>query len=303
MSQNWTRIFVVFAVTTSLLYFFEIRSGVPVQSAHQRALSSVSQQDTTSTSTRTSQQGLRSLEATVLKNVNLKEAKKGLERLLSLIYRRYELDTKRGSNFFRTANNLDKRTWDILKYKFATKMLHHNSSFLMTFGGSSVTAGHDNFYNQSYPFIFKARMLDIFSNLNINLLVHNIALGANGCVPYISCYESMGGVGPDFINWEQSYNCGRDGPVFEAAARVVGYSSNAPGVVYYSASGAWSPRGCPPSPDPVPYCAEHWSPSIAKIPEWDVTLDKVNEEREALFKFNSAKPSSHRYVYLLQHFN
>ena len=74
----------------------------------------------------------------------------------------------------------------------------------MIFGGSSVTAGHDNYFNQSYPMIFKKRMAPIFEALGIDLIVHNIAQGANSCTPYSLCYESMGGWDPDFVNWEVS---------------------------------------------------------------------------------------------------
>ena len=37
---------------------------------------------------------------------------------------------------------------DILKLKFAYKMAKQNQGYLMIFGGSSVTAGHDSYYNQ-----------------------------------------------------------------------------------------------------------------------------------------------------------
>jgi hypothetical protein len=46
-------------------------------------------------------------------------------------------------------------------------------------------------------------MQDIFELLGIELIVHNIALGANNCVPYILCYEAMGGENMDFLGWEQ----------------------------------------------------------------------------------------------------
>ena len=84
------------------------------------------------------------------------------EELISLIYNRYELGMSIGSQFMHTANNIAENTWEILKYKFAEKILTPNSTFLMIFGGSSVTAGHDNYYNQSFPFIFKKRMYPIF---------------------------------------------------------------------------------------------------------------------------------------------
>ncbi len=51
--------------------------------------------------------------------------------------------------------------------------------------------------------------------LGIDLIVHNIAQGANNCIPYTMCYESMGGKDPDFVGWEQSYNCGHSDDVFE----------------------------------------------------------------------------------------
>lgn len=131
------------------------------------------------------------------------ETKTMLKKLLSLIYNRYEFGGNYGNKFFMTSNNISPETWDILKMKLATKMLSPNATFLMTFSGSSVTAGHDNYYNQSYPYIVKKRLVDIFSSVGIDLQVHDIALGANNCSPYVLCYESMGGFDPDFLNWEQ----------------------------------------------------------------------------------------------------
>ena len=66
-------------------------------------------------------------------------------------------------------------TWDILKYKFAYKIINTKisstndtaSTFFMIFGGSSVTAGHDNYFNQSYPLVFERRMKPIFDGINI----------------------------------------------------------------------------------------------------------------------------------------
>jgi hypothetical protein len=108
------------------------------------------------------------------------------------------------------------------------------------------------------------------------------------------------------------------------------------GIVYYSASGAWSPSGvrrrhtvdnihcvlfselrgpgtgkpynarlprallltvvvlipqCPPSTDPVPYCAEEWTPQQAGLPEWNADEEAVLKMKQALFLFNEDKPS------------
>ena len=71
-------------------------------------------------------------------------------------------------------------------------------------------------------------------------------------------------------------------------------SDNTPGLVYYSASGAWSPKDCPPSTEHVPYCSDKWTPAIAGLAEWNATIEKVLLEKEMLLKFNEAKPSSSR---------
>jgi hypothetical protein len=71
----------------------------------------------------------------------------------------------------------------------------------MVFGGSSVTAGHDNQYQQSYPQVFQRRMKSIFEQLHIEFSVRNIAQGANDCYPSDLCYETMGGFDPDFLGW------------------------------------------------------------------------------------------------------
>jgi hypothetical protein len=140
--------------------------------------------------------------------------------------------------------------------------------------------------------------------------------------------------------YAQSYNCGHDDAVFEATARTAGMSANK-GIVYYSASGAWSPSGvgrrhtvdnihcvllspscrgpgtgksynarlprellltvvvlisqCPPSTDPVPYCAEEWTPQQAGLPEWNADEEAVLKMKQALFLFNEDKPSYARY--------
>mmetsp|Transcript_1648 Transcript_1648/g.2635 ORF Transcript_1648/g.2635 Transcript_1648/m.2635 type:complete len:589 (+) Transcript_1648:1216-2982(+) len=226
---------------------------------------------------------------------DLNTAKLQSKKLLSLIRNRYELNTTIGSNFFLASNNIGKHAWDILKYKFALKMTaKQNQTFLMIFGGSSVTAGHDNYYNESYPYIVKKRMSPILSALGIELIVRNIALGANNCAPYILCYESMGGMDPDFVGWEQSYNCGHDEPVFETATRIATWSANK-AMVYYSASGAWTPSDCPPSTDSPPYCSEDWTPSAAGLPEWDPSLADIMAERDLLNKFNEDHSSAARF--------
>jgi hypothetical protein len=108
--------------------------------------------------------------------IELKEAIVLAQGVLNLIRHRYELDGA-GATFFRTSNNIGPFTWDVIKYKFAKKIVGEDPTFVMVFGGSSVTAGHDNYYNQSYPFVVERRLGDILGALGVELTVHNIAQG------------------------------------------------------------------------------------------------------------------------------
>ena len=85
---------------------------------------------------------------------------------------------------------------------------------MIVFGGSSVTAGHDNKYEQSYPEIASKRLKPIFQALNISLVVYNIAQGNNACLPSDLCYGSMGVNDPDIATWEQSFYCGKDPGIY-----------------------------------------------------------------------------------------
>lgn len=176
-------------------------------------------------------------------NIDFTKVKQQTNEVGNLIYQRYQLDRQDDSHkFFLEVSNMPHYAWDIQKYKIAKKIVNPNSSYLMIFGGSSVTAGHDNYYNESYPFVFERRVASIFDSLGIKLIVRNIAQGANNCRPFDYCYESMGGGNADYIGWEQSFNCGKDKGVFELMARL-SYWYGA--VLCYFASGGWIPNNCP----------------------------------------------------------
>lgn len=172
---------------------------------------------------------------------DLEKAKTLANNVANLVYQRFEFNHSQRFQFFIEASNMPEYGWDIIKYKIAKKIVDGDSSFLMIFGGSSVTAGHDNYYNQSWPFVFERRVKPIFDALGIKLLVHNIAQGANNCRPAANCYDSMGGDNADWIGWEQSFNCGKSKDIFELMARVAYWNG---GVAYYSASGAFIPKDC-----------------------------------------------------------
>jgi hypothetical protein len=196
--------------------------------------------------------------ASTASSFDIETAEKRASELANLIYQRFEYHNNVTRQFFIEAANMPKLSWDIMKLKMAQKILGGgNSSFLMVFGGSSVTAGHDNFYNESWPEVFKRRMAPVFDAVGVELVVRNIAQGANNCRPADLCYEAMGGDNPDWIAWEQSFNCGKAKDVFELMARMASWYG---GVVFYAASGAFIPSGCAPSTDIVPWTNEHWTP-------------------------------------------
>ena len=67
--------------------------------------------------------------------------------------------------------------------------------------GSSVTAGHDNNFHDSYPLVFDSRLSAAFEAAGVQLDVRNIAQGSNDCIPSNVCYDTMGGYGADFYGW------------------------------------------------------------------------------------------------------
>jgi hypothetical protein len=217
--------------------------------------------------------------------IDYEKALRSINKVANLIYQRFEFHHTDRFQFFIESSNLPVYGWDLIKYKIAIKILSFQSqekheNYLMTFGGSSVTAGHDNYYNQSYPFVFERRMVDIFHSLGMKLLVHNIAQGANNCRPSDYCYEAMGGDNPDFIVWEQSFNCGRNKDIHELIARIAYWSG---GVAYYSASGAFLTNGCAPSTDPIYWTSEEWTPEKANITShYEITLEKATAYRKML---------------------
>eukprot|EP00976_Prorocentrum_cordatum_P091569 1188581-Prorocentrum_minimum.AAC.1 len=88
------------------------------------------------------------------------------------------------------------------------------------FGGTSVTAGHDNLYNQSYPFAFERAASCAFKAAGINLVVRNAALGANQAFQYSLCNQWMYGPDADLVFYEINAMANADGSTdYEIALR------------------------------------------------------------------------------------
>lgn len=205
----------------------------------------------------------------------IKKAIPLVQKHLNLIYHRYEMSTDLGKHMVYGITQLSPESWELQREIFINKMVTKNSQYKMIFGGSSVTAGHDNGPRQSYVYVWEDRMKPVFEALGINLVVNNIAQGANDCIPSNLCYESMGGENADFISWEQSFNCGRDSKMFELSSRWAilekGYGS-----IYFAESGGWNPSPCPESTDPTPYSSPDWTPESVHLPYWEATPAEVD---------------------------
>ena len=131
-------------------------------------------------------------------------------------------------------------------------------------------------------------------------------LGANPCIPYAFCYESMGGLDPDFLGWEQSFNCGREPSVYELAFRIGQFSKNK-AILYYSASGAFSTNHCPlfqpngpktpttstsVDTSDIPYCYEEWKPPFKSV--WSANQINLEKIKNLYNSYSTAKASANR---------
>ena len=233
---------------------------------------------------------------------NISHARNITLDFLSLVRHRYELDTHKGSQYFFTSNNMDTKTWDIMKFKFAKLMvgnifLGHYEDFVMIFGGTDNTVGVRNYFRESYPMIVKKRLGPLFRAMGIKLVVHNIASRNETCSPHVLCYEAQGSMNPDVIGWEHGRDCKEpsNDATYELVARIAGYSTKK-GLVHYTAPIFWSTSNCPPSKDKVPYCSEDWTEESAGIKKWKATKGDLNLMREMLGKFYMAKSSVDAYL-------
>jgi hypothetical protein len=161
---------------------------------------------------------------------------------------------------FLTMMDIPQLSWDLQKAKFITLLLEANSqisrpagtagggfnvSFVVGFSGSSVTAGHDNFYNESYPEVFRRTLAPVFATMGVPLTVRNQALGNNPCFPYDACVKTHLGEDLDVVTWEQSMNCGRSSKPVDTFSRAAHRMRKKPTVVFLTSGGpTWSPEEC-----------------------------------------------------------
>ena len=183
------------------------------------------------------------VEEGLYKNHTLDSVLDEIDQLKSFIWNTW--DISKYPNFLKTMH-VPTRSYDLQVLKFQRLLLQsHDKSFVMGITGSSVTAGHDNFFNESYPAVIENALLPIFKIMNISLVVRNAALGNNPCLPYDACISNHVGSDLDFLSWEQSMNCGRESAALEVFTRSALYMHKKPTVLYtLSGTPSWEVKDC-----------------------------------------------------------
>jgi hypothetical protein len=107
---------------------------------------------------------------------------------------------------------LHKTSWDLLKQKFAQRILsafrRGPQLFIVSFMGSGVTAGYDNIQMDVFTNIVQDIMQPVMSTLNIRFESRNVAIASNPSLPYAMCSPTFAGNDVDILNWEFTYDCG-----------------------------------------------------------------------------------------------
>ena len=152
-----------------------------------------------------------SAETELIKNLQI--AKKATTSALDKIYATWQIEKYPG--FLRSCS-MSRDSWEYMKNKFRSKIIRAatqktKEKFIICFGGSSVTAGHDSPFNLSFSVLTGSLMKSSFSKLNVELISRNVAMGNNPCFPYDICMRTFCGTDPDIVIWEQSYFCDFNG--------------------------------------------------------------------------------------------
>lgn len=74
--------------------------------------------------------------------------------------------------------------------------------FVVSFAGTSVTAGHDNLFEESYPMVFARALEPVFEAAGVELTVRNHAMGNNPAIPSAFCVGAQLGEDTDVAVWE-----------------------------------------------------------------------------------------------------
>lgn len=134
------------------------------------------------------------------------------------LFARWEV--KNFPNFLKAAG-MSHTSYEIMKVKFEVKILtalnapkkedKMKNKIIVSFLGSSVTAGHDSPFKMAFSELTRETMKPAFEGLDIVFEVRNGAMGNNPCMPYDQCVRTFAGEDADVIMWEQvisNHACG-----------------------------------------------------------------------------------------------
>lgn len=218
---------------------------------------------------------LKGIRATCLPTSNYSALKEAVDVTIKRIWKDWDVDHY---PLFLYYMHIPKSSWEIQKQKFISLLLEHKpiKTYVVGFSGSSVTAGHDNFFNEAFPQIFYNNLVGIFKLAGVEMVVRNQALGNNPCYPYDACVEThmvnflfysslfiqrffiryflAQGDDLDLLAWEQSMNCGRTARPLETFTRSAMRMKKTPTVLYL-ASGTpfWKASDCENASSWPPY--------------------------------------------------
>jgi hypothetical protein len=89
----------------------------------------------------------------------------------------------------------------ILEGRFLRALLK-GDQFVMSVAGMSNTAGHDNWFNASWPIVMHRVLAPVFEAAGVAFVVRNMAMGGTGQIPYSWCLPEFLGDDTDLVGWE-----------------------------------------------------------------------------------------------------
>jgi hypothetical protein len=128
----------------------------------------------------------------------------------------------RGRNLFISGNSSSSLSRFRFQRKLTLKLLEASSSvstktttaptqFVWATGGHSATAGHGNYYNESYTSYLEQAIKPIFESVNIEFTGRNYAMGGTASASELAlCTKEIYGTDIDVLVWDFGMTDGRD---------------------------------------------------------------------------------------------
>lgn len=157
-------------------------------------------------------------------------------RQLLLIRKEWDIDNY---PIFLESCGMSRSAWMELVLKFVDVIVDssgynsdNDSSFTISYSGTSITAGHDSYFNQSYPRVVVEYLQPVFDAATIRFNVRSVAYGNNPCMPYAPCRSTISGHDADIVHWEQTIECEGDFEMYEQVVRQSSFLSKRPIIVF-----------------------------------------------------------------------